>query len=211
MSGIHLFRVPLGLIHIDSRYLRPSDYDKMAVIRDLVHFVGLSQVLPGPIQVTHQESKLFLVDGEPFVRAGRSVTPPIERAICSTTDNLALIYRDVVPTTAKDLLDEEDRLLQEAKTNVLYFSRSLDEPSIRSIIHMLSQIDLGLSELRTERLDGRTIVCWKMRPINMDNRHARALAKLINGLSLNYPVSSWNGIQGFQEADVGQGRRWPGT
>lgn len=208
-------RVSPDRIVITPQYLRPSHWDTMAVLADLVDYVSRSRLINGCPELVLVDGILYVESGEPFVHAARKATPPIEELLCGCAADEALLRAlGIRPLSASALLDEVPASQPFKAWEMLFFLRPVPietREAIQGKIEAFFQRvqanpewggdyqDLGDFEWN----DAADRLTWEWVHSETEGRHVIALMQLIADIhETNARVRSRNGIVWLQSGEL---------
>jgi len=195
-AGPNLFRVPTRLIRLDQRYMAPTDWDRSAAPEDLADYVSLQRQINSTPTLAIKDGAIVVISGAPSVEAALSVDPPIESIICRSDDRLDGFDGSVIPTTAREALDElEDEHAR--YWQVLYFAEALSSADLETVIRLINQTNCVLDPPIARVIGGRSAVGWRTGYITLDDGAGRRTAAAAREIASNYKISSFNGIRGL--------------
>jgi len=191
------FNVPTHLLRIDSPFVHLSYWDNSVVHEDLLDYIEFTRAVACTPEVVRQNNAIYVVTGEPFVRASQLVSPPISMLVCSSFEDLTLVSSTINSLSLKDLIDQADRQVQENKNQWLFFGQHLSDSDKHNIEDCIMRTNLGIGFISYRGIRSRTALTFEMAKVSADDVRLRKLLSILTDFCSVYNLSSWNGINFF--------------
>lgn len=204
-----LARVDPNSIAIDPNYVRPSEWDSVAVLDDLRAYLTVARLLKATpvLEVVH--GLLRLVSGEPFVRAAREAQPPLPEIVCLIKTEIADGEKSslIVPVSRAELMEEHsERDVYETFEMLSFVSPVIEsnkaqiEQEIYRFLAMVHEHPTRyggsygrLFDLRWD--DKAHRVSWIWQRNDEPGRHQQLFLDVLRKIDTEIaPLQSWNGL-----------------